>query len=144
MTTDELAAGEGVRLDKWLWAVRIYRTRAVATDACRLQRVRMGGNEVKPSRIVRLGDVIEVRQEDVTRTVVVKGILERRVGAALVSQYREEVTSMEEQEAARRRREERRLNAAIMPVVKPSKRDRRELERFLESVRSGKLAEGGG
>jgi ribosome-associated heat shock protein Hsp15 len=144
MTTGDQSAAEGVRLDKWLWAVRIYRTRALATDACRLQRVRMGGNEVKASRLVRLGDVIEVRQEDVTRTVVVRGLLDCRVGAALVSQYMEDVTSVEEREAAQRRREERRLNAAITPVVKPSKRDRRELERFLESVRSGKLAEGGG
>jgi ribosome-associated heat shock protein Hsp15 len=91
MTTDDQSAADGVRLDKWLWAVRVYRTRALATDACRLQRVRMEGNEVKASRLVRLGDVIEIRQEDVTRTVVVRGLLDRRVGAVLVSQYMEDV-----------------------------------------------------
>jgi ribosome-associated heat shock protein Hsp15 len=133
-----------VRLDKWLWSVRLYKTRVLATDACRLQRVRMGGSEAKASRLVRAGDVIEVRQEDVTRTVRVKEVLEQRVGAPLVGRYLEDLTPPEELEAARRRREERRLNSAISPAAKPSKRDRRALESFLDSVRTGKLAEEGG
>ena len=97
----------------------------------------MGGSEAKASRLVRAGDVIEVRQEDVTRTVRVKEVLEQRVGAPLVGRYLEELTPPEELEAARRRREERRLNSAISPVAKPSKRDRRALETFLDSVRTG-------
>ena len=130
-----------MRLDKWLWAVRLYKTRSLATDACRLQRVRMAGNEVKPSRLVRPGEVIEVRHEDITRTVRVKAVLEQRVGAPLVPLYLEDLTPPEEVEAARRRREERRLNSVISPAAKPSKRDRRALEQFLDAVRTGRQAE---
>lgn len=123
-----------VRIDKWLWAVRLYKTRNLATDACRLQRVRIAGHEVKASREIRAGEVIEVRHPDITRTVRVVAVLEMRVGAKLVPDYMEDLTPAEELEAARRRREERSLNYATMPAVKPGKRDRRLVESFLEDV----------
>jgi ribosome-associated heat shock protein Hsp15 len=123
-----------VRIDKWLWAVRLCKTRQLATDACRLLRVRMGGHEVKASRVIRPGDVIEVKQLDLTRTVRVKATLETRVGAKLVSEYMEDLTQPAEFEAARRRREERSLNFASMPDEKPGKRDRRLMDQFLDDV----------
>jgi len=124
-----------MRIDKWLWAVRLCQTREQATDACRLHRVRMGGQEVKPSRLVKPGDVIEVRQEDVTRTVRVKRAIGQRVGAKLVPENLEELTPPEELAAAAKRREERRLNTFTGFHGRPEKRDRRQMEKFLEEMR---------
>jgi ribosome-associated heat shock protein Hsp15 len=124
-----------VRLDKWLWAVRLCKTRQQATDACRLHRIRMDGQEVKASRLIKPGDVIEVRQEDITRTVRVEQTIEQRVGAKLVPLAVTDLTPPAELEAARLRREERRLNTVHMPAGRPEKRDRRLLESFLEHMR---------
>ncbi len=124
-----------MRVDKWLWAVRLCKTRQQATDDCRLQRVRMAGEPVKASRLVKEGDVIEIRQEDLTRIVRVKQPIGQRVGAKLVPESMEDLTSQEELEAARRRREERRLNTVIFEHGRPEKKDRRVLEAFLEKMR---------
>ena len=70
----------GVRIDKWLWAVRVYKTRSLATIACRDDKVLIGQQSAKPSRIVRIGDEIRVRLDLLTRTVRVIGIIEKRVG----------------------------------------------------------------
>ena len=85
-----------MRIDKWLWAVRLYKTRQLATDACRLQRVRIGGAEAKPSRLIKPGDVIEVRHEDITRTVRVLQPIGRRIGAKLVPDNMQDLTPPEE------------------------------------------------
>src|SRR6187399_1531815 len=89
-----------MRLDKWLWAVRLCKTRQQATDACRLQRIRIGGQDVKASRLIKLGDIIEVRQEDITRTVRVKQAIGIRVGAKLVPESMEDLTPAVEVAAA--------------------------------------------
>ena len=124
-----------MRLDKWLWAVRLCKTRTDATDACRLQRVRIGGEEVKASRLIRPGDIIEVRQEDITRTVRVKQAIGQRVGAKLVPESMDDLTPAAEVAAAARRREERRLNTVHFEAGRPEKKDRRLLEAFLEQMR---------
>jgi ribosome-associated heat shock protein Hsp15 len=124
-----------MRLDKWLWAVRLFKTRDQATDACRLHRVRMGGQEVKPSRLVRPGDIVEVRQEDVTRTVRVKRAIGQRVGAKLVPENMEDLTPAAELAAAAARREERRLNTFTGFHGRPEKRDRRVMDKFLDEMR---------
>ena len=124
-----------MRLDKWLWAVRLCKTRTDATDACRLQRVRIGGEEVKASRLIKPGDIIDVRQEDITRTVRVKQAIGQRVGAKLVPESMDDLTPAAEVAAAARRREERRLNTVHFEAVRPEKKDRRLLEAFLEQMR---------
>ena len=124
-----------MRLDKWLWAVRLCKTRTDATDACRLQRVRIGGEEVKASRLIKPGDIIEVRQEDITRTVRVKQAIGQRVGAKLVPESMYDLTPAAEVAAAARRREERRLNTVHFDAGRPEKKDRRLLEAFLEQMR---------
>ena len=124
-----------MRLDKWLWAVRLCKTRTDATDACRLQRVRIGGEEVKASRLIKPGDIIEVRQEDITRTVRVKQAIGQRVGAKLVPESMDDLTPAAEVAAAARRREERRLNTVHFDAGRPEKKDRRLLEAFLEQMR---------
>ena len=129
------SSADTMRLDKWLWAVRLCKSRQQATDACRLQRVRMGGQEVKASRLIKPGDIIEVRQEDITRLVRVKQAIGQRVGAKLVPDNMEDLTPAAEVAAAARRREERRLNTVHFEAGRPEKKDRRLLEAFLEQMR---------
>src|SRR5687768_10823987 len=81
-----------VRIDKWLWAVRLYKTRSVATTACRAGHVKFQGENVKPSHIVRIGQVFTARTGDLNRTVKVVGLLERRVGPKLVENYAQDLT----------------------------------------------------
>jgi ribosome-associated heat shock protein Hsp15 len=88
-------------MDKWLWAVRLYKTRSLAAQACNLGRVQISGQQVKPSRVVRAGDVITAVTGDIARTVKVTGFVEQRVGAKLVSQYLEDLTPPSEYEKPR-------------------------------------------
>jgi len=85
-----------VRIDKWLWAVRIYKTRSLATEAIRNGRVKVGGQVVKPSREVHLNDVIDIHLGIYHKTVKVTMLLHNRVGAALVQNYLEDLTPQEE------------------------------------------------
>jgi len=78
-----MPAGSDVRMDKWLWAVRLYKTRSVAATACSSGKVRIGGHPVKPARSVRTGEVIEAVTGDVKRTVEVLSLIDRRVSASI-------------------------------------------------------------
>ncbi len=120
---------EIVRIDKWLWSVRLYRSRSLATDACQAGHVKIAGHGVKPSRDVRVGDVITALVGGVHRTVKVLALLDRRVGAKLVIQYLEDLTPPEEFARAR--------EAALRPVLqypkgwgRPTKKQRRQIEGF--------------
>ncbi len=121
-----------VRIDKWLWAVRLFKTRALATEACRLGKVRFESSAVKPSKTVKEGDVYELTIEQVHRTVRVKQLLNNRVGARLVCDFMEDLTPEEEYDRIRVAREfafEKRDRG----IGRPSKRDRRKLEQFKQS-----------
>lgn len=89
---------EEVRIDKWLWAVRIFKTRSVAADACRKGRVMIGQVSVKPSRIIHAGEVIEVRKPPVTYSFKVLALADKRMGARWVSEYMENVTAPDQYE----------------------------------------------
>jgi ribosome-associated heat shock protein Hsp15 len=124
-----------VRVDKWLWAARLVKTRALAADAVKGGRVHVNGRAVKPSRDVRAGDEVEVTIGQVRRTVVVRGTAERRGparDAALLYEETEESVAERERAAAERR-------AAGQSVVnlggRPTKRDRR---RFEKTARGGR------
>ncbi len=91
---------ENLRIDKWLWAVRIFKTRSIATNACKKQRVLINNIAVKPSRIIRLNEVIYVKQPPITRTYKVKGLLSKRLAARLVLDYVEDITPEEELQKA--------------------------------------------
>ena len=80
------------RIDKWLWAMRVFKTRSIATDACKKGRVMMGGVAVKPSRSVKVGDVVDVRKPPVTFSFRVKALSPGRLGARLVPDYLENIT----------------------------------------------------
>ncbi len=124
---------DSLRLDKFLWAVRLYKTRPAATDACRLGRVEMGGQPVKAGREVRVGEVITVQSDELTKTVRVVALLEKRVAGKLVAEFIEDLTPPEEYERARKRREEHALNLATSPPLRPTKRDRRDIDAFLDA-----------
>src|SRR5262249_37643956 len=84
------------RLDKWLWAVRIFRSRTLATEACASGHVQINGQRAKPGRSVHVGEIILATNGGLTRTVKVLALLDRRVGAKLVPQYLEDLTPASE------------------------------------------------
>jgi ribosome-associated heat shock protein Hsp15 len=116
-----------VRIDKWLWAVRLYKTRTEAADACRGGKVKLGGDALKPAREVRPGEILTVQAGEITRTVKVLGLLSRRVGAPLVSAYLEDLTPAEELAKPAQRRL---APIAVRPrgLGRPTKKDRRQME----------------
>ena len=85
-----------VRIDKWLWAVRVFKTRSIATDACRKGRVAVDGATVKPARMLQRGAIVSVRKPPVTYSFRVLELIGSRVGAKLVPQYMENVTPREQ------------------------------------------------
>src|SRR5439155_1300039 len=117
---------ESVRIDKWLWAVRLYKSRSLAAEACHAGHVKIDGNSVKPSRDVRAGEQITVFAERVLRTVKVLALLDRRVGAKLVSQFLEDLTPPE---VYARAREEASVRFPT-GFGRPIKKQRRQLERY--------------
>ena len=91
-----MAEKNTTRIDKWLWAVRIYKTRSIATEACAGGKVKIDGNTVKASRMVRKGDIIQVRKRVIKYEYKVLKIAEKRMGAKLVPDFLEDITPEEE------------------------------------------------
>lgn len=123
------AASDDARLDKWLWTVRAYKTRALAAEACRLGRVTVDGREAKPAASVRPGQVIEARQGIVTRRLIVLGVPRGRQGAAKAREFVRDETPPEVLETAARQRVENVLSGG---GGRPTKRDRRARETLWE------------
>lgn len=124
---NDKAAG-GVRLDKWLWAARFYKTRSLATQEIDKGRVQVNGQVAKPARELRLGDLIEIRQGPVARALHVTGLSHVR-GPAPVAQalYAETPESLAQREEAARQRRETPEPATAIEQGRPTKRDRRKL-----------------
>ncbi|MCK9510886.1 MAG: S4 domain-containing protein [Pigmentiphaga sp.] len=123
-----------VRLDKWLWAARFYKTRGLAVDEIEKGRVQVNDQPAKPAREVRLGDRIAVRREAVTITVMVMGLSQVRGPAPVARQLYEETP--ESLAAREQMAEQRRLApepAHSLDTGRPTKRDRRDLERWRRS-----------
>ncbi|HHL57342.1 MAG: RNA-binding S4 domain-containing protein [Bacteroidetes bacterium] len=87
-----------MRIDKWLWAVRLFKTRTQASDACKGGKIKIAGQNAKPSREIKKGDEIEVQLAAIRKKVRVKELLKNRVAAKLVDDYLEDLTSPEEYE----------------------------------------------
>lgn len=122
----------GIRADKWLWAVRVFKTRHDAATACRLSQVRVLQKAVKPSRLLRVGDTVEVEQETLTRTVEVIGLIDKRIGAKCVPEFLQDKTPEAMLEQARLKREQERQNRVFHHPGegRPTKKDRREMDEF--------------
>lgn len=80
------------RVDKYLWAIRVFKTRTEATDACKGGKVKIGGTNAKPSRLIKIGEVVEVRKGAVRYSYKIKGLTEHRVGAKMVPEFAENLT----------------------------------------------------
>ncbi len=122
-----------VRIDKWIWAMRIFKTRTIAAEACKKGRVMVGDVAVKPSRTVKPGDIVSVRKPPVTYSFRVKAVTENRLGAKLVPDYMENITPQSQLD--------------LLDVIKisgfidrrkglgrPTKREGRQLEEFTSQV----------
>lgn len=120
---------EAVRIDKWLWAVRIFKTRSLATEECRKGRITIGGIAVKPSRIPKPGEIIMVRKNPVTYSYRVIGITGKRVGAALVFQFCEDITPPEELKILEIRQQMSAFDRD-RGTGRPTKKERRDLDRL--------------
>lgn len=119
------------RVDKWLWAMRVFKTRTIATDACKKGRVMIGGVAVKPSRSIKEGDVIDVKKPPITYTFRVLKVTGNRLGAKLVPEYLENITSPAQYELL----EMTKISGFVdrrKGLGRPTKRDSRELSRFKE------------
>jgi ribosome-associated heat shock protein Hsp15 len=121
------------RVDKYLWAIRAFKTRTEATDACKGGKVKIGGVNAKPSKEVRPGDVLQVRKGSVTFTYRVLRPLERRVGAKLVPEYAENLTPESELEKLRAPVETFFLTRD-RGAGRPTKKDRREIEEIWDAI----------
>ena len=129
-------AGPSARIDKWLWAARIYKTRGLAVDAIKNGRVTIGGVNVKPSRSVKVGETISVRKPPVTYTFKVLACIEQRVSAKLLPQVYENVTDPKQYELL----EMSRISGFIdrqRGTGRPTKKDRRALDNFIEPAMFG-------
>ena len=121
--------GDELRIDKWLWAVRIFKTRTMAGDACRAGKVKIDGNAVKPSRILKLADEMTVSIGPLLRTIKVKALIHNRVSAKLVPDALEDLTPQEEYERIKFMNE---LNAERRDrgTGRPTKKDRRLIDQL--------------
>lgn len=120
-------AAEDTRIDKYLWAIRVYKTRADATDACKGNKVHINGVTAKPSRSVHTGDVITVRKNEVTFTYRVLELVEKRQGAKLVAQFAENLTPQEELDKMHRPVETFFLKRD-RGTGRPTKKERRQMD----------------
>lgn len=121
------------RIDKYLWAVRVFKTRTEATDACKGNKVKVDGVAVKPSRPVKVGNTIEVRKGSVQYIYKVKALLENRVGARLVPEYAENLTPQSELDKLRAPVETFFLKRD-RGMGRPTKKDRRDMDVLWEGI----------
>ena len=124
---------EAVRIDKWLWAVRIFKTRTIASEACKKGRILIDNNSVKSSRMIRIGDVVQVRKPPIIYSFKVLDLSQKRMGAKLVTNFMENVTPPEEYEIL----ELNKLSGFIdrqRGSGRPTKKDRRDLEQFTDNL----------
>lgn len=124
-----MAEDNSLRIDKFLWAVRIYKTRSLATEACNGNKVKIEGNSIKPSHRVKISEVFTVTQRFINRTYRVLALLEKRVSAKIVSQYIEDLTPQEEIDKLKMERFTSYVQR-YRGTGRPTKKERRLIERF--------------
>ncbi|MBR1626349.1 MAG: RNA-binding S4 domain-containing protein [Bacteroidales bacterium] len=118
-----------MRVDKWLWCVRIYKTRSIAAEACDLGKVTRDGMPLKPSKEVNIGDVLTVNLNPLKKTIKVRQILKNRVGAKDVSEYMEDMTPQAEYDKVKMMHDMM-FEKRDSHIGRPTKKDRRSIERF--------------
>lgn len=120
---------DSIRIDKWLWAVRIYKTRTQAGEACKGGKVKIDGQNAKASREVKVGDIIEIQQKGILRKVQIVKAVKNRVAAKLVPELMKDLTSAEEYEKLEmlnQLNQEKRDRG----IGRPTKKDRRTISKL--------------
>lgn len=120
-----------VRIDKYLFAMRIYKTRTIAADACKKGRIKMDGREMKPSKTFRIGDTFTVRKGPITYTYRVLQLSENRLGAKLVPDYMQDITAPDQLEILELSRMATPSGVRDRGTGRPTKKDRRDIETFI-------------
>ena len=120
------------RIDKWLWAARVYKTRTLASDACKNGRITINGALAKPSRTVKVGDHVGVKKSPITYTFRVLQAIEKRVGAKLLPEVFENITPPEQYELLEMNRISGFIDRA-RGTGRPTKKDRRALDDFADT-----------
>ncbi|HPS72563.1 MAG TPA: RNA-binding S4 domain-containing protein [Bacteroidales bacterium] len=116
----------GIRIDKWLWMVRVYKTRTMATDACNAGKIKMNGDNVKPSKIVKMGEIYAIKLDQLDKSIQVLDFPKSRVGAPLVPNFYTDLTTPEEYERVKSLRT--RFEIRDHGDGRPTKRDRRQID----------------
>ncbi len=118
-----------VRIDKWMWATRIFKTRTIAVEACKKNRIMVNDSIVKPSRMIKAGDIIKVRKPPITYSFKVLDLTVNRIGAKLVPQYIDNITPPEEYEILELQKISGFVDRA-RGTGRPTKKERRDLDNF--------------
>ena len=126
-----MAQLEQVRIDKFLWAVRLFKTRSIAADAIKKGHITIDGSQVKSSRIVKKGDVISVRVAPATRSFLILELAQNRMGAKLVPNHIKEVTPPDQLEIIELQRLANSMNRR-KGLGRPTKKERRDLDNFFD------------
>lgn len=121
------------RIDKWLWAARIFKTRSLAADACKNGRVTFNGSTIKPSRMIKEGDTVHVKKSPITYSFKVLKAIEQRVGAKLIPEIYENVTDPKQYELLEMSRISGFVDRA-RGTGRPTKKERRALDALVEPV----------
>lgn len=124
------------RIDKWLWAARIFKTRSIAADACKNGRITLNGMNVKPARMIKEGEVVNVKKSPITYSFKVLKAIEQRVGAKLLSEVYENVTDPKQYELLEMFRISGFIDRA-KGTGRPTKKDRRAIDAFVEPAMFG-------
>lgn len=127
---------EVARIDKWLWAARIFKTRSIAVEAIKNSRVTIEGMNVKPSRMVKAGEIVSVKKPPITYSFKILKTIEQRVGAKLIPQIYENVTDPKQYELLEMSRISGFIDRAS-GTGRPTKKDRRALDNFVEPAMFG-------
>ena len=124
------------RIDKWLWAARIFKTRSIAADACKNGRVTISGTNVKPSHTIKVGEIINVKKPPITYSFEVLQTIEKRVGAKLIPEVYKNVTDAKQYELLEMSRISGFVDRA-RGTGRPTKKDRRQLDAFVDPTLVG-------
>ncbi|MFP4041512.1 MAG: RNA-binding S4 domain-containing protein [Bacteroidales bacterium] len=119
-----------LRIDKWLWAVRIFKTRSQASDACKKGKVLIEGQQVKPSRIIKTGEIVTVKKRPVFYKYKVLGLLGKRQGAKIAQEYYEDITPDEEKQKLELHRKQDKFEHREKGMGRPTKKERRILDQI--------------
>lgn len=120
-----------IRIDKWLWAVRIYKTRSLASEACKKGKVLVQNVQVKPSRVVKVGDIIQIKRNPVLYSFKVLALAQNRMNAKLVPEFMENVTTPDQLELIELGKIASQTGRA-RGAGRPTKKERRDMEDFFE------------